>query len=203
MAIANDGYYAIVNLTMNTQIVGDGGEELASSYTSAGTVHPHQETEVLHNIGFCVDEILVQDQYLFNDSELTLYSTASLDYARIIPFEFGTNMTIPWGAPLFNLSTSNPLYSPFNTSHMQFTVPISFQNHCPYFNTSGTLRLEVQNSNGLLTVVDRLPIHVLHMENFDSVFSGFVNRSLTAEADSFYLSWEATDGTHGPWEIGR
>ncbi|UCD96496.1 MAG: hypothetical protein JSV35_00115 [Candidatus Bathyarchaeota archaeon] len=201
MAIANDGYYAIANLTMRTEIVGNGGEEFASSHTSVGTVHPHQEIEVLHSISFCMNEILVQDQYLFDDSEFTLYSTTSLDYARIIPFEFGTDTMIPWGAPLFNLSTSSPLYSPFNASHVQFTVPISFQNHCPYFNTSGTLRLEVQNSDGLVTVVDRLPVYVPYMENFDGVFSGFVDRSMTGGADSVHISWEAADRTYGPWEI--
>ncbi len=203
MEIANEGYYDITDLTLNTQILGDGGVELASSQTTAGTISPQQQAEILHNISLCVNEMLVQEQYLFNDSDLTLYSSASLDYAGIIPFELGTNMTIPWGAPLFNLSVSNPQYSQFNTSHVQFMVPISFQNHCPYFDTSGTLRLEILNTLGQAGAVDRLPVHVQYMEDFNGSFSGFFQLSVASGVDSVRLFWETADFTYGPWVIEK
>jgi hypothetical protein len=82
---------------------------------------------------------------LLNDSTFNVNVALKLNYARAVPFRISSNFTMPWGAPLSNLSLGTPSLTPSGA-----VIPINFENHS-FFVLTGTMRLEiVDNHNNVV-----------------------------------------------------
>ncbi len=141
----NRGYYNLADLNITTVITDSVGNTISRATTHTARIPPQNNATIYHQVSFNIDDIIANADYLFNDSAFSLYGSVRLDYADLIPFGFGANKTMPWGAPLFNFAAGMPEYSPYNTTHLRINVPISFQNHSPYFSVTGTVRIELFN----------------------------------------------------------
>ncbi|NIW14545.1 MAG: hypothetical protein GWN31_11580, partial [Candidatus Thorarchaeota archaeon] len=61
------------------------------------------------------------------------------------------NITVPWGAPFYNVSVGEIFDLPFNITHVRVVVPVSFENHS-FLDITGTVQLEIYNDvNELVT----------------------------------------------------
>jgi len=141
----NDGYYNIAHFNITTLITDNQNNHISQATTYIPNIPPQNQATVNHNISISLNQIIANEEYLFNDTNFTLHGIVQLKYANLIPFTFSGNNTIPWGAPLYNFTTDIPQYTPYNATHVTATVPISFQNHSPYFNLAGTIRIEIYN----------------------------------------------------------
>jgi len=90
---------------------------------------------------------------LFADDNLTVNTFVTLNYAQVIPFALGANLSMPWGAPLSNLTLGT-----VSMSGTSATVPFSFDNHS-FFELNGTMRLEIVDN--LDHVVGQGTAHIL------------------------------------------
>ncbi len=81
---------------------------------------------------------------LFNDTNLNVDMFVSLTYAYSIPLKISSNLTMPWGAPLSNLTIGEISFTP-PPPYEQVNVPLSFENHA-FFGLNGTIRLEIVDS---------------------------------------------------------
>jgi hypothetical protein len=142
-SLDNRGYYTIADLTVQTVITNSDGIQISEDTSYVGEIPPQENATIFHNMTLSVNTIAAESDYLFNDSSLTLYGALRLNYADLIPFELTTNRTIPWGAPLFNFTVGAPRFSPHNSTHLRTVVPITFQNHSPYFPVVGVIRIEI------------------------------------------------------------
>ena len=147
ITLGNNGYYSIIDLNITTLISDVESNKISEATTYIPQIPPQDNSTILHNITIPLQEIIDNTDYLFNDSNFTLHGLAQLEYANLVPFSLETNMTIPWGAPLYNLTAGNPTYGIYNASHLAVRIPVNFDNHSPYFSVTGNIRIELLASN--------------------------------------------------------
>lgn len=142
--IDNIGIYDITSLNLTTLVSDDLGTPISESSTLVPLIIRGENSSITHNITLNLHSMNYSQlsQLLFVDRNLTVDTIVSLNYARVIPFVFGTNLTMPWGAPLSNLTLGHVSINGTNV-----TVPFSFENHS-FFELNGTIRLEIIDNLG-------------------------------------------------------
>jgi len=142
--VDNVGFYDISNLNVTTDLNNHDGTLISNSTTLVPLISRGSRVERAHNISISMDDIVTGDltDLLFQDSVLDIAMYVSLKYAHAIPLQLSFNTTIPWGAPLANLSIGEITTIDIDPAHLQKTVPISFENHS-FFALNGTVRLEL------------------------------------------------------------
>jgi hypothetical protein len=137
--ISNYGFYDISNWNLTTRVKGDRGIPILDSSTFVPLISRGENTTVTHNISLILSDILSKGlaNMLFNDSTLNVDFSLKIEYARVIPLQIQSNFSIPWGAPLYNLSLGNPIVEDTN-----IIIPVSFENHS-FFALNGTVALEL------------------------------------------------------------
>jgi hypothetical protein len=101
-----------------------------------------------HTISVDLNDILSMDHVslLLNDSSFNVEIFAGLNFARAVPVQLSTNITIPWGAPFAHLSVGSISVSLYNSTHSEVAIPVSFENHA-ILDITGTLKLEFYSSS--------------------------------------------------------
>jgi hypothetical protein len=161
--VNNTGFYDLSGFNL-TVVIEEGNQSLSSSTTSVTRIPAGT------NISLSLEEICSKRRILLtNDTNLIMNLHASFRIADTIGLEVSTSSTVPWGAPLYNLTANRMNYDFFN---QEFSISISFENHA-YFPISGPLLLEIFNSRGESICSINKDIDVLSkappfQEHFDS-----------------------------------
>lgn len=142
LALENNGYYTIDDLNI-TSIIMHNTTHISKGTSRVISISPQTHSTILHNVSLNINELVADEYYLFNDADLVLWGSISLNYAHLIPFRLEGNSSIPWGAPLFNLTIGTIGYTRYNLTHAQANVPIAFQNHSPYFSVVGDIQIQI------------------------------------------------------------
>jgi hypothetical protein len=144
--ISNGGFYDLTNLNVTTQVKDNIGNPISDSSTFIATIPHGRNVTGAHDMAISMENITSNrlSHLLFNDSVLNVDIALKLDYANVVPFKISTNFTMPWGAPLNNLTVSNISAAPYNMTHARITVLVSFENHS-YLGLNGAMRLELVN----------------------------------------------------------
>jgi len=151
-SIGNGGYYDISNMNLTTLVKDTNGSLISDSSTFVPLIRRGGNASVIHNMSIRISQINTEklSYLLFNDSALNVDIALELNFANAVPFGISTNITMPWGAPLSNLTIEDISLSAFNATHFRIIAPISFENHS-LFSLDGTMRLElVDNMNSVL-----------------------------------------------------
>ncbi|MGQ9641505.1 MAG: hypothetical protein ACUVUF_05185 [Candidatus Bathycorpusculaceae bacterium] len=147
--IINKGYYDIDAFNVTTQILGSGGGVIAKGSTFVPKIGKGENLTTSHNMTLEISELLQHSSdYLFNDSELEVEVFAGMRLAELVPVGASTNLSVPWGAPFYNFMLGEPSQIRFNRTHLQVTVPISFENHA-FFDVAGNIEIKMYNSSGM------------------------------------------------------
>jgi len=138
------GFYDISKFNVTTMINDNRGSIISASSTYLPIIPHGENTSITLKMQLNVTDLVTSDasNLLFYDSELNATALLRLTYANAFPFEISANFTIPWGAPLANLTIQEISLTPFNSTHMAASVPLSFENHS-YFEIGGTVQLEI------------------------------------------------------------
>ena len=150
-SFANGGLYDISNLNLTTLVKDSRGNPISDSSTFVQLIPRNGNVSVTHNMLILISQLTTKDlsYLLFKDNDFDVDIALELDYANAVPFKISTNFTVPWGAPLSNLTIGNVSVT-HNGVNFVANVPISFENHS-FFSLDGTMRLElVDNTNRLL-----------------------------------------------------
>jgi hypothetical protein len=148
VSIINKGFYKLGSFNISTEILDKEGFTITSGSTFVPVINKNDSVTILHNMTIDVNDLLQADKnYLFNDTELTILEAVGMKIAGVIPIQASTNISMPWGAPLYNFALGEPTYAPYNLTHFMVTVPISFQNHA-FFDLIGSVRIRMYNSTG-------------------------------------------------------
>ena len=197
----NNGYYNIADFNVTTLIADYENRQISKATTYIAQIPPKNSATVFHNVSFNLDEIIIQEDYLFNDSNFTLYGSINLNYANLIPFGFEANKTIPWGAPLFNFTSGTPEYSTYNATHLRVNVPIGFQNHSPYFSVTGTIRIEILNDRHQLIGEGTTSLDVPSNAIYDGAIETLVNAAMVTERGQIRVYIETEMFNYGPMVV--
>jgi hypothetical protein len=197
----NRGYYNIADFNVTTYIADYENRGISKATTCIVQIRPQNNANIFHGVSFSQNEIMTRADYLFNDSNFTLYGSIHLNYANLIPFGFETNKTIPWGAPLFNFTIGMPEYSTYDTAHLRINVPINFQNHSPYFSVTGTIHVEIFNSRGQLIGEGTPSIDVPSNADYDDEIGMLVNTGMFTGRGQIRVNIRTEMFDYGPMVI--
>lgn len=150
VTIDNKGYYNIGSFNVTTEIADEEGFTITRGSTFIPVIEKGREITTTHNMMIDVNDLLQNSQdYLFNDTELEIHETIGMKLAEVIPVQASTNLSMPWGAPLYNFTLGEIEYTTFNLTHMRATIPISFENHA-FFDLTGNIQIYMYNGTNIL-----------------------------------------------------
>jgi hypothetical protein len=152
--IVNKGLYGISDFNVSTEIVDEQGFTLARGVTLVPLIGTGQTVNTTHQIKLKLNEILNgSTRFLFDDVDLRFAQTFSMKAAELIPVQASSNMSLSWGAPLYNFTLGRPQSSTEvvgqNEGYAGVAVPVSFENHA-FFRLNGTLQVRVYNNVNVL-----------------------------------------------------
>jgi len=201
-SISNNGYYELADLNLTTRVTDSAGTVLDITETLVPSIPRGTNVNASHTIPIDLDTILTMDHVplLLNDSEFTVEILAGLNFARAVPVQISTNATIPWGAPFAHFSVGRISVSPHNSTHVEASVPVSFENHA-IIDITGTLKLEFINdssekiASGMTSIsvppqqgyADRILVYTMQQDILKITSSG--NLHLIFETPVFVVEW--------------
>jgi hypothetical protein len=195
----NTGLYDLSELNITAVVMDYNGSLLSTSTTFVPLVPRGSNVETAHNISISLDDILSMAQtYLFNDTVFNVNMSAKLIFAHAIPFQVSMNMTMPWGAPLYNFSVGQISYDFHNLTHQTIIVPISFENHSPYFGVNGTMQVEIYNSRGEVAGFETLSMDVPPQSRYDGQVELIVDISKLTPSGEVHFFFETSVFSFGP-----
>jgi len=165
------GLYDITDFNITTLIMDSNGFGISKSSTLVPLIpRASSNFTVEHDIALSVSQMATGNlaYLLFNDTDLIVNAILKLDFARAIPIELSTNISLPWGAPFYGLTVNSVSVSPISPARFRVVVPISYENHA-FFDLSGTVELQLVDVAGnilgtgngtLLTRGGQIPITV-------------------------------------------
>jgi hypothetical protein len=147
-SIINNGYYELADLNLTTRVTDADGTVLDLTETFVPSIPRNSNVNATHTISVDLDRILSMNHVslLLNESSFNVEIFAALNFARAVPVQLSTNATIPWGAPFAHFSTGTISVSPHNSTHVEATIPVNFENHA-IIDITGTLKIEVYSDS--------------------------------------------------------
>ncbi|MEM2106047.1 MAG: hypothetical protein QXV21_06265 [Candidatus Bathyarchaeia archaeon] len=147
ITVENKGLFNIGFFNITTEISSIEGDIIARGNTCIPIIGRNTIIAIRHNITVNVAELFQEKSNLiFNDTTFVLYEAVSMSVAEVIPFAASTNVTIPWGAPLYNLNIGEP-ERVVNGTHTLIRMLINFENHS-FFDVAGNLSIRIYNLEG-------------------------------------------------------
>ena len=203
--INNTGFTDIEQLNLTTQVFDPNHMELSNSCSIVPTIPQHGSVVITHNITLNIEKIVQNDsQFLFKDANLTVTLYGGLNLAGLLPATISANMSLPWGAPLYNFSLGVPWVSLFNSTHILVTLPVSFENHA-MFNVDGNLKLEAFDSNNVLQFEGQKDLSVSPNNKFAGSIDLYTPRSsdnlLGFSNGHIDVTFSSSLFNYGPWVI--
>jgi len=166
-SINNNGYYEIADLNLTTRVIDPDGQVLDLTETLVESIPQGETVNASHTIAIDLDDILSMNHLtlMLNDSNFTVEIFTGLSFARAIPVQLSTNVSLPWGAPFADFAVGDLSVSQRNSSYIEAAVPVSFENNAP-INISGTLKLEIYDSSDENIASGVTGINVAANQNF-------------------------------------
>lgn len=154
--ISNGGFYDISNLSLTTQVKAASGVSVSNSSTFIPLISKGKNVTAAHNLSLSLSDMLSKGlkNLLFNDSNLSVDMVLSLEFTRAISLQISSNSSMPWGAPLYNLTLGQPIIDGLNVA-----IPINFENHS-FSSLNGTITLELFNDSNQRVGAGTTPINV-------------------------------------------
>lgn len=175
LGLNNRGFYDISKFNITTSVRDINGSAISDSSTFVPLISGGSNASITHNMTISLVSITTDDlsYLLFNDSELTVDAILKLTYASAFPFEISGNFSIPWGAPLANLTLESVSIVPFNSTHVRAVALLSFENHS-YFEMDGNVRIEIVDTADQIVGRDSTGFHAPSGSRVDASFSTFL-----------------------------
>ncbi len=192
--IDNGGLYDISDLQLATYIRTNQGSPISNSSTLVPRIPRGSNVSATHamsiDLGQMPAEVLAQ--LLFNDDALDVEFVLRLNYAGAVPFGISGNFSMPWGAPLSNLTMGGVSLRPYNATYFAAAVPVSFENHS-LLSLDGTMRLELADSHGHTISDGTSFLDVLPESDYSSVLELVVPASSTIHEARLFFDTSAFD----------
>ena len=88
---------------------------------------------IMHNVTLSANDLFRHgEQFLFNDSNVTVSVSAGLNVAEVLPAQISTNFSYPWGAPFYDFKVGMPVLAVSKATNTEISVPVSFENHAVF-----------------------------------------------------------------------
>jgi len=148
VTVNNTGYYDITDFEITTMLRDSDGRTLSSSSSTIKEIKKRSTESRSHNLSLSLTDIFSNLSYLLSrDTEFRIDFSVKFRYAYALGFNLAmTNMSVPWGAPLYGLALKEPGLPKFNGTHLTIDVIIEVENHS-FFDVNGNLNLKIYNED--------------------------------------------------------
>jgi len=175
ITITNVGYYNIGFFNVTTEISDEEGFTIVRGSTFVPVILKGDTIATAHNMTIDVNDLLQNHQnYLFNDTEMRINEIVSMRIAEVIPVQASTNLSEPWGAPLYNFALGEIEYSAYNLTHLRAIIPLSFENHA-LFDLTGNIQMRMYNSTDSLLGEGQTAIDVAQNSPYNGYLELYVS----------------------------
>jgi hypothetical protein len=162
IGIVNNGYYNLDDFNVSTEIQDVQNSTMAQGFTFIPVIERGQTLNTTLQMSINVTDMLQTRQNLiFNDTELQVNATVRMKAAELISLQVSSNITVPWGAPLYNLTFGTPKFTvqiaPNSTKYYRVDIPTTFENHAS-FDLNGTAQLNIYSNRNTLTGTGKIVI---------------------------------------------
>jgi hypothetical protein len=203
-SIDNNGYYEIADLNLTTRVTDSEEAVLDLTETFVPSIPRGSSLNETHKIPIDLDAILSMDYLplLLEDSEFNVELFVGLNFARAVPVQLTTNATIPWGAPLANFSLGEVSVSSHNRTHVEASVPVSFENHA-ILDITGTLSLGVYNDEQSLITSGETAVNAPSQQSYSDrivMYPRIQDASKVTESGQIHVVFENPVFTVEWWE---
>ena len=152
LTIVNKGYYNLGYFNLSTDILNADGLPVAHGSTFIQVIDKDEAINTTHDIRLNLTDLLrTYESLIFSDTELRINATVSMRAAEVNPIQVSSNLSMPWGAPLYNFTLGTPDFTvdpePHATPSFTAVIPIDFENHA-FFDIDGTVQVRMYNSTG-------------------------------------------------------
>jgi hypothetical protein len=173
-SINNNGYYEIADLNLTTIVTDPNGTVLDQTETFVPSIPRGTNVNETHTIPINLDTILSMDHVplLLDDSEFNVEIFVDLNFARAVPVQLSTNVTIPWGAPFADFSIGTITVSSHNSTNEEASIPVSFENHA-ILDLTGTLILEFYTNAQRLVASGETVINVPSQQRYTDIILAY------------------------------
>jgi hypothetical protein len=107
------------------------------------------------------------------------------------------NLSIPWGAPLYNFKLGEPQYAQLNLTYTQVTVPISFENHAS-IDIAGEIQTNMYNVADQLVGQSQAEIKAAQQSHYDGSVMFYVAVQSVTRTGWFELNFHTQLFSYGP-----
>jgi hypothetical protein len=192
LSIANNGYYSLRSFNFSTKLLSEDGSTIAQGSTLIPTIGIGEKVSILHNLTLDIDDLLHSNQeFLFNDTQLNITESIGMVIGEVLPVQASGNISIPWGAPLYDLKLEEPQYSAVNYTQMQVMVPMSFDDHA-FFDVIGEVYLRMYNSANQLIGLGQSMIDAAPHSHYDGQIDLNVAVSSITQTGRFELDFQTS-----------
>lgn len=197
--VNNTGLYDLSELNMTVAVMDHNGSLASPSSTFVPSIPRGSSIEKVLNVSMDLGNLTSRlPSYLFDDTVFVVDMSLKLIFAHAIPFQVSMNITIPWGAPFYNFSTGQISYNYLNLTHQEAIIPVSFENHSPYFNVDGSMQVEVYNDNGELLGFGGSDMNVPSHSSYESQVEITVEGSRVTGRGEVRFYFEVSAFSFGP-----
>jgi len=201
IAIVNRGFYNIGFFNLTIEISDKEGFIITRGSTFVPVINKNDAVTITHNMTIDANELLQRDEnYLFNDTELKIYEAVSMRIAGVIPIQASTNLSMSWGAPLYNFALGEVEYDAHNNTHLKVVVPISFENHA-FFDLVGNIQIRMYNSTNMLVGDGQTNLEARHNSPHQGYLELYVSKTGVTENGYFEVYFLTTFFNYGPLVI--
>jgi hypothetical protein len=188
--VSNNGYYSIHSFNFSTKLLDEDGSTIVQGSTLTPTLGIGEKVSILDNLTFDVNDMLqLNQEFLFNDTQLNITESVGMVIGEVIPVQASGNISVPWGAPLYDLKLGKLEYSAVNYTQMQAIVPISFDDHA-FFDVTGEVNLRMYNSTGQLIGLGQSMIDAAQHSHYDGQIGLNVAVSSITQTGWFELDFQ-------------
>jgi hypothetical protein len=181
LVVTNTGFYSLEHFNVTTNIFAN-GSEVARGLTIIPMIAEGQTINATHNMRLNVsDLLLINKDLLLNDTELRVNETVSMSAAAAVPIQAFSYLSIPWGAPLHNLTFGIPKFERYNSTHFRVTVPFSFENHA-FFDLTGSVKARIYGNANLLIGEGQTAIEVSQRSQYHGNLEIYVSSQTVSRA---------------------
>jgi hypothetical protein len=143
LSLKNTGFYNLRNFNLYTGILNRDSAQVARGSTFIPFIAQGETINATHDMKLNATALLDSNEdLLLNDSELRVNETVVMNAAEVVPIRASSYLSVPWGAPLYNLMVSTPEILVYNATHLRTSIKFSFENHA-FFGFTGSLSIRM------------------------------------------------------------
>jgi len=198
ISIQNNGLCKISAFKIITEISDNEGHLITHGLTYIPVINKDEIVDTAHTMSIDINEFLEKNRnFLFNDAELRIYETVGMRIADFIPVQASANLSMPWGAPLYNFALGTVEYTMFNSTHIKALIPISFENHA-FFDLVGNIQVQMYNSANISVAEGQTSLEAYRNSPYQGYIELYILTTEMPESGRFEVYLSTPFFNYGP-----